>query len=101
MKILSTKEEIKAREAIDLAMTFHTKDINLVEFSKKLKYQYPKLTRTDLEIACFVVLGKSRKEIANLRAVKISTIKTSRHRLRKKLTLSSDILLNDYLKSIS
>jgi DNA-binding NarL/FixJ family response regulator len=101
MKILSTLEQIKAREAIELTMNHHSYDINLIQFSKKLKHQHPKLTRTDLEIACFIVLGKSRREIADLRSVKVSSIKTSRHRLRKKMFLSSDILLDDYLKSIA
>jgi DNA-binding CsgD family transcriptional regulator len=70
------------------------------EFPFKLSKLHPVITKTDVEIACFIVLGKSRQEIADLRNVAVSSIKTSRTRLRKKLGLSKDILLDEYLKSL-
>ena len=71
------------------------------EFTTKLLELHPNLTKIDLEIATFIILGKSRVEIADLRGVTVNSVKTSRSRLRKKLELPQDVLLDDYLKSLT
>ena len=70
------------------------------EFTSKLLKLHPTLTKIDIEITTFIILGKTRVEIADLRGVAMSSVKTSRNRLRKKLELSEEVLLDDYLKSL-
>jgi DNA-binding CsgD family transcriptional regulator len=75
-------------------------EIDLTNFTNNLHLKHPYLTKTDIEIAIYIVLDKTRKEIANLRGITITSVKTSRNRLRKKLELPKEVLLDDYLKSI-
>ena len=72
---------------------------DLTNFTKNLQQAHSNLTKTDIEIAIYIVLGKNRQEIADLRNITIASVKTSRNRLRKKLELTKEILLDDYLKS--
>lgn len=74
-------------------------ETNLHSFTNALQNSHPSLTKTDLEMAVFIVLGKTRQEIADLRGITIASVKTSRSRLRKKLALHKEVLLDDYLKS--
>jgi DNA-binding CsgD family transcriptional regulator len=74
--------------------------IDLTNFTNNLHQKHPSLTKTDIEIAIYIVLGKTRQEIADLRGITISSAKTSRTRLRKKLELPKETLLDNYLKSL-
>lgn len=78
----------------------YEKVFDLNSFINALKLKHPILTKTDIEIACFIRLGKTRREIAVLRGITVSSMKTSRSRLRKKMELSKDVLLDDYLASL-
>jgi DNA-binding CsgD family transcriptional regulator len=75
-------------------------EIDLTNFTNNLHQKHPSLTKTDIEIAIYIVLGKTRQEIADLRGITISSAKTSRTRLRKKLELPKETLLDNYLKSL-
>ena len=70
------------------------------EFIKKLKSKHPELSKTDIEICSLTRIGLSRKEVANLRNTSLEAVKKSRSRLRKKMHLSSDLNLEEYIKSI-
>jgi len=70
------------------------------EFLKTLKVQHPTLTKTDIEICSFIKIGLSRTEIANLRKTSIEAIKSTRYRLKKKLSLGAGQSLDEYVKSI-
>lgn len=75
-------------------------EIDLTNFTNNLHQKHPSLTNTDIEIAMYIVLGKTRQEIADLRGITLASAKTSRNRLRKKLVLSKEVLLDEYLKSL-
>ncbi|MBQ4821717.1 hypothetical protein [Aquimarina sp. MMG016] len=70
------------------------------EFYKKLSELYPVLTKTDIEVCSYIRLGLSRKEIANLRNTTINAIKATRRRLKRKLDLTAEDSLDDFIKSI-
>jgi len=76
-----------------------TNTVNLLfdDFQKRLLQIYPKLTTQDLRLCSYIRLNKSNKEIANLLNITSASLDTSRYRLRKKMKLSSDINLNEYI----
>jgi DNA-binding NarL/FixJ family response regulator len=68
-------------------------------FFKELQAQHGNLTSRDLRLAALLRLNLTTKEIANLLNLPVKTIEVSRYRLRKKLELSSDENLVDYMIS--
>ncbi|CAM1345262.1 tetratricopeptide repeat protein [Tenacibaculum amylolyticum] len=84
-KIATLKENIK---------TLNT------DFLKRLKQKHPKLTKTDIEVCSFIKVGLSRREIANLRRTSIEAIKSTRFRLKKKLELTKEDALDEYIKNL-
>jgi hypothetical protein len=110
-KLASNDDEISVQniitdlksEAIEdsrlLMIKNHLEELNY-EFFKKIKIKHPNLTKVDLEICSYLKLDLGRKEIAQLRFTSIEAVRKSRHRLRKKMNLSLDDDLEDYIKSI-
>ncbi len=69
-------------------------------FLNKLKSAYPNLTNTDLKVCAYLQLKLSTKEIAQLMNISVRGVEISRYRLRKKLQLSTDQSLNNFLLEI-
>lgn len=69
-------------------------------FMIELKEQYPKLTKTDIEVCSYIKSGLSRKEIAKIRDTSIEAVKSTRFRLKKKLNLRKEDKLDKYIKSL-
>ena len=67
------------------------------EFYKKLLETNPDLSPSEIKLAAFLKLNLSTKEIAALTFKTESGIKSTRHRLRKKLGLTSDSNLVNFL----
>ncbi|HMH23139.1 MAG TPA: triple tyrosine motif-containing protein [Puia sp.] len=70
------------------------------DFLKILKDNFPLLTPTDLKLCAYLRLNLSTKAIADLLNLSIRGVESSRYRLRKKLDLSNDITLFDFLGSV-
>jgi cell division protein FtsL len=70
------------------------------DFLKILKENFSLLTPTDLKFCAYLRLNLSTKAIADLLNLSIRGVESSRYRLRKKLELSNDITLFDFLGSI-
>ncbi|SNR15295.1 Probable transmembrane protein of unknown function. Tetratricopeptide repeats containing protein [Tenacibaculum jejuense] len=70
------------------------------EFLKNLKNLHPNLTKTDIEVCSFIKIGLSRKEISNLRKTSLDAIKSTRFRLKKKLKLTAEESLDEYIRSL-
>ena len=66
-------------------------------FLQKIKNAYPELTQTDLKICAYVKMNLSSKEIAQLLNISLKGVEIGRYRLRKKLSLSPGINLNDFI----
>ena len=62
-----------------------------------LKQKYPKLTREDLRLCAYVILGLSSKEISSLLSIEAASVDRRRYRLRKKLGVSKGIKLAEFL----
>lgn len=71
------------------------------DYAGDIRRKHPKITATELQICCYIVEGKSSKEIAKLMGVGTSTITANRSRLRTKLGIAHGRNLKVYLDSIS
>jgi DNA-binding CsgD family transcriptional regulator len=67
------------------------------DYLKILKDNFPLLTPTDLKLCAYLRLNLSTKAIADLLNLSIRGVESSRYRLRKKLDLSNDVTLFDFL----
>jgi ligand-binding sensor domain-containing protein/DNA-binding CsgD family transcriptional regulator len=66
-------------------------------FLTKLKEKFPSLSQNDLKLCAYLKMNLSSKEMAQLMSITIRAVEVSRYRLRKKLNVSSDTNLFDYL----
>lgn len=67
------------------------------EFFKKIKEKYPDLSPSELRLCALVKLNLSMKESATLLGISVDSVKTARHRLRKKLQLNTEQSLEDFI----
>lgn len=70
------------------------------EFLKELSDKHPSLTQSELVLCSLMKLNLSSKEIASIKGVSPHAIKVARYRLRKKIDLSPDVTLSDYLNRL-
>ena len=70
-------------------------------FLTKLKERVPNLSANDLKLCAYLKLNLSSKEMAQLMSITIRAVEVSRYRLRKKLAVSSETNLFDYLMEIT
>ena len=70
------------------------------DFFSKLKKENPELSAGELRLCALIRLNLNLKEAATLLNISPDSVKTARHRLRKKLNLSEDNNLSDYLMTI-
>ena len=68
-------------------------------FFKRLKAEYPELTPNDLKLCAYLRLNLSTKEIAPLLNISIRGVEVRRYRLRKRLKLSREENLVEFLMS--
>ena len=67
------------------------------DFFKRLKHSFPDLTQSDLKLCAYLKLNLSSKEIVPLLNISIRGVEIRRYRLRKRLSLSSDKNLVEYI----
>jgi DNA-binding CsgD family transcriptional regulator len=67
------------------------------DFFGRLKEQYPSLSANELRLCALLKLNLSVKEMASLMGISPESVKMARHRLRKKLGLSSDQNLAEFM----
>lgn len=72
-------------------------DIVYQNYTKRLHEQYPQLTASDIRLCCYIKMGLTSKDIAPLLNITVKSVEMARYRLRKKIELSPDISLTDYL----
>ncbi len=66
-----------------------------------LKKDYPKLTSSEFKLIALLRLSLNSKEISSVLGISPDSVKTARHRLRKKLGLQQQESLFDFLNSLS
>jgi len=67
------------------------------DFFKRLMLEFPDLTPGDLRLAAYLKMNLSSKEIAPLLNISIRGIENKRYRLRKKLGLSEEANLTEFI----
>jgi len=67
------------------------------DFLVVLKNRYPALTATELKLCAYLRMNLSSKEIAQLMNISIRGVEIGRYRLRKKLNLSKETNLFEFL----
>ncbi|MEQ7799141.1 triple tyrosine motif-containing protein [Pedobacter sp. ASV1-7] len=70
-------------------------------FLGTLKQKFPHLSQNDLKMSAYLKMNLSSKEIAQLLGITIRGVEVGRYRLRKKLNLSSEVNLFDYLLQVT
>lgn len=69
-------------------------------FYNNLKTKFPNLRQTDLKICALVKLNFSSKDMSKLIGISIDSVNTSRSRLRKKLGLSREQNLEEFINNL-
>ena len=67
------------------------------EFYDKIFEKYPNLSQSDQKICALIKLNMSSKEMSRLLGISVESVHTSRHRIRKKMNLSRNVNLEDYI----
>ncbi len=69
-------------------------------FIEKLRSKYPELTNYDIRLCALYSMNVSAREISELMAISMDSVKKARHRLRKKLELNPQDDLLVFLSEI-
>ena len=67
------------------------------DFFKRLMHDYPDLTPGDLRLAAYLKMNLASKEIAPLLNISVRGIENKRYRLRRKIGLSEDANLTEFM----
>ncbi|MBK6266162.1 tetratricopeptide repeat protein [Marivirga sp. S37H4] len=67
------------------------------DFFSQLKSNYPDITNNELKLCALLKLNMNLKEAANIMGISPESVKTARYRLRKKLHLSKEENLVEYI----
>ena len=67
------------------------------DFLVRLRKEYPNLTHNDIKLISYLKLNLSSKEIAPLLNLSIRGVEASRYRIRKKMNLTPQVNLTDFI----
>lgn len=95
--VISIRTQISGKDEADL---FNQK-FNQVhpDFYNKLIKAHPGLTKSELKFCAYLRLNLTSHQISNIMNVTNEAIRKNRHRIRKKLELSTDVSLENYLST--
>ncbi|WP_333600212.1 tetratricopeptide repeat protein [Flavobacterium sp.] len=109
--ILSKKDPNTESELKKLVHKYTVQDNNWKDFDNyfesvnknfytRLKQKYPDISANDLKICALIKLNLSIKEMASILNISPDSVKTARHRLRKKLQLNTEENLTDFILAV-
>lgn len=109
--ILNKKEPTSEKDIKKLVSKYTIQDNNWKDFDNyfesvnknfytRLKQKYPDISSNDLKICALIKLNLSIKEMASILNISPDSVKTARHRLRKKLQLTTEENLTDFILSV-
>lgn len=70
------------------------------DFLNRLSQRYPNLSKIDLRLCAYLHIGMSTKEISALTYREVRSVESSRHRLRKKLSVPPGMSIQEFLADI-
>lgn len=91
-----TNIEISTKDWERIFMLF---DLLYLNFVKRLKEEFPQLTKHDLEICCLVKLGLSNEELSRIFLTASDSATKAKGRLKKRLNLSPEDDLERFISS--
>lgn len=71
------------------------------DFLKQLSRMYPCLTAKDLKYCCYLKMNMSNEDIRNILGINQESVRTHKYRLKKKMVLSKEQNLRNYLQSFA
>jgi ligand-binding sensor domain-containing protein len=74
-------------------------DMIYENYLKRLKEQFPALSKSDLKLCAYLKMGLNSKDIAPLMNMSFRSVEMCRYRLRKKLDLIREVNLTDFLQN--
>jgi hypothetical protein len=74
-------------------------DMIYENYLKRLKEEFPSLSKSDLKLCAYLKMGLNSKDIAPLLNMSFRSVEMCRYRLRKKLNLMREINLTDFLQN--
>lgn len=77
----------------------HIRNVHF-DFLKRLKDKYPAITPREMDLATYLLMNMSTKEIAEIMNISDGGVELARYRLRKKLELSRKENLTGFLMNI-
>lgn len=109
--IIHKKEDTTEKQLSKVIHNHFTQDNNWNDFDKyfesvnknfynKLKQKYPDISSNDLKICALIKLNLSIKEMASILNISPDSVKTARYRLRKKLQLTTEDNLTEFILSV-
>jgi len=109
--IIHKKEDTTEKQLSKVINSHFTQDNNWNDFDKyfesvnknfynKLKQKYPDISSNDLKICALIKLNLSIKEMASILNISPDSVKTARYRLRKKLQLTTEDNLTEFILSV-
>jgi len=108
VKDVEVKKQLKKvlsalSDDIRLEQEWHSFEIHFdkvhSDFLKRLKAEHPNLSPKDLKLSAYLRMNLNTKEIAPLLNISVRGVEISRYRLRKKLELSTDTNLSEWMLS--
>ena len=99
--LINVKREIRNISSSEKAYNEFDKMFSQVytEFYKKLN-KVAKLSQTDLRLASYIKMNHTNYEISRISGISLRTVESQRYRLSKKLNLSKDQDLNNFILEI-
>lgn len=70
------------------------------DYMKRILQIHPELSQSEKRLCCYLRMGLSSKEIAPLINISFKSVEMARYRLRKKLNLTTEANLSEYLANI-
>jgi ligand-binding sensor domain-containing protein/DNA-binding CsgD family transcriptional regulator len=98
-KMIKTLNE---EESIDAEWENVTKHFDIVhaDFVKQVKNRHPGITPNELKLCAYLRMNLTTKEIAQLMNISVRGVEISRYRLRKKLQISTEVNLVQFLMEL-
>ncbi|MDR0415505.1 MAG: hypothetical protein LBH84_08870 [Prevotellaceae bacterium] len=101
-KIRQLVAQIDANIENDRGFEVFRSNFNLIHqnFFKLLDDEFPQLSKSEKILCAYLKMNLSSKEIAPLQNISVRGVEVNRYRLRKKMKLSREVNLSDYLQNL-
>lgn len=97
------QDEIKTNVFVDKDLELLQLNIDILstEFYEKLNLRFPNLTKGEIRLCSYIKLNFNTSQIAHLEHIDMASVKINRYRLKKKLKLSPDQKLDDFIQKFA